>query len=72
MIELPLTLIPLVALALVALLHELNHHLGIGVCGCHQSLPCLWRRRWRVRLIPITVFQILTRWRSHPEEGDIC
>ena len=73
MVELPLTLIPLVALALVALLHELDHHLGIGICGCHQSLPHLRRRRWswRVRLTPIIAFRILTRWRSHPEEGDI-
>ena len=72
-VELTLTLIPLVALALVALLHELNHHLSVGVCGCHQSLPCLRRRRWwrRVRLTPFIVIWILTRWRSHPEEGDI-
>lgn len=45
MIELPLTLIPLVALALVALLHQLNQQLSVGVCGCHQSLPCIRRRR---------------------------
>ena len=39
-IELPLTLIPLVALTMVALLQELQKHLSVGVGGCHESLPC--------------------------------
>ena len=81
MVELPLTLIPLVALALISLialplgafLQELQNHLSIGVGGCHDSLPCLRRWRWwrRVRLTPFIAIRILTRWRSHPEEGDI-
>src|SRR3954464_3191678 len=65
-----LALIPLITLPLVAILQELNQNLSIGICGSHQSLPCLRRRRWlrRVSLIPFIAFRILTRWRSHPEE----
>ena len=72
-VEFPLTLISLVVFALVALLQELQKHLGVGVGGCHDSLPCLRRRRWwrRVRLTPFIAFRIQTRWWSHPEEGDI-
>ena len=68
-----LALISLVALHLVALLQELQKHLSVGVGGCHDGLPCLWRWRWwqRVRLFPIIAVRILTRWRSHPEEVDI-
>ena len=68
-----LALISLIALPLGAFLQELQNHLSIGVGGCHDSLPCLRRRRWwrRVRLTPLIAFRILTRWRSHPEEGDI-
>ncbi len=40
-VELPLTLIPLVALALVALLQNLQKHLSVGVGGYYDSLPCL-------------------------------
>ena len=68
-----LALISLIALPLGAFLQELQNHLSIGVGGCHDSLPCLRRRRWwrRVRLTPFIAIRILTRWRSHPEEGDI-
>ena len=61
-VEIPLALISLVALTSVALLQELQKHLSVGVGGGHDSLTCLRRWRW---------FRILTRWRSHPEEGDI-
>ena len=60
-----LTLIALIALPLSTFLQELQNHLSIGVGGCHDSLPCLRRWRWWRR------FRIQTRWRSHPEEGDI-
>ena len=68
-----LALISLVALPLGALLQELQNHLGIGVGDCHDSLPCLRRRRrWRrVGLLSLSMLRILTHWRSHPEEGDI-
>ena len=68
-----LTLIALIALPLSTFLQELQNHLSIGVGGCHDSLPCLRRWRWwrRVRLTPFIAIRILTRWRSHPEEGDI-
>ena len=63
-------LILIVAMAmipLVALLQELHNHLRVGVGGCHDSLPCLRRRRWwwRIRI------RSRARWRSHPEEVDI-
>ena len=64
-----LALISLIDLPLGAFLQELQNHLSIGVGGCHDRLPCLRRRR--VRLTPFIAFRILTRWRSHPEEGDI-
>ena len=69
-----LALISLVALPLVALFQELQKHLSVGVGGCHDSLPCLRRWRWwrRVRLFPIIAVRILTHWRSHLEEVDIC
>ena len=69
-----LALISLIALPLGAFLQELQNHLSIGVGGCHDCLPCLrrWRRWRRVRLTPFIAIRILTRWRSHPEEGDIC
>ena len=41
-----LALISLIALSLGAFLQELQNHLSIGVGGCHDSLPCLRRRRW--------------------------
>src|SRR3954471_8566580 len=68
-----LALISLITLPLVAILQELNQNLSGGVGGCHQGLPCLRRRRWwrRVSLTSFIAFRILTRWRSHPEEGDI-
>src|SRR3954465_14844575 len=68
-----LALIPLITLPLVAILQELNQNLSIGICGSHQGFPCLRRRRClrRVSLIPFIAFRILTRWWSHPEEGDI-
>ena len=72
-VELPLALISLVALDLVALLQELQKHLGIGIGVCHDNLPCLRRRRrcQRVRLISIVTLRIQTRRGSHPGEGDI-
>ena len=68
-----LVLLALIALPLSTFLQELQNHLSIGVGGCHDSLPCLRRWRWRrrVRLTPFIAIRILTRWRSHPEEGDI-
>src|SRR3954469_22442695 len=62
-----LALISLITLPLVAILQELNQNLSIGICGSHQGLPYLRRRR--VSLTSFIAFQILTRWRSHPEEG---
>src|SRR4051812_38018576 len=35
----------LITLPLVAILQELNQNLSIGICGSHQGLPCLRRRR---------------------------
>ena len=72
-VDVALALVPLVALTLISLLHELNQHLSVGVGGHHQSLPCLRRRRRRrrVRLLSFVTARILTCWRSHPEEDDI-
>ena len=61
-------LILIVAMALVplvALLKKLHDQLRVCIGSSHHSLPCLWRWRWW------RWFRLLTRWRSHPEEGDI-
>ena len=52
---------------LIALLKKLHDQLRVCIGSGHHSLPCLRRWRWwrRIRI------RILTRWRSHPEEGDI-
>ena len=58
-------IVAMALISLVALLQELHNQLRVGVGSIHHSLPCLRRWRWWRR------FRILTRWRSHPEEGDI-
>ena len=58
-------IVAMALISLVALLQELHKHRRVGVGGGHDSLPCLRRWRWWRR------FQILTCWRSHPEEVDI-
>ena len=66
-------IVAIALISLVALLQELHNQLRVGIGSVHHSLPCLWRWRWwrRVRLTPFIAIRILTRWRSHPEEGDI-
>ena len=61
-------LILIVAMAmipLVVLLQELHDQLRVCISSDHHNFPCLRRWRWWRR------FRILTRWRSHREEGDI-
>ena len=59
-------IVAMALISLVTLLQELHNQLRVGVGGGHHNLPCLQRWRWW------RWFQIMTRWRSHPEEGDIC
>ena len=58
-------IVAMALISLVVLLQELHNQLRVGVGSGHHSLPCLRRWRWWRRI------RIQTRWRSHPEEGDI-
>ena len=47
MLELPLSLsLPLISLICLETLHELDHHLSIGIGSSHKRTPSLRRRRW--------------------------